>query len=121
MKLSPLFLIVLVAGCTDSAKPEPALPPVGLAGSQKLQAAAKYRGAVKEVIEKEQFSYVRVGDNWFALVGVKLKKGEMVSIEEQAVFNNFQSKTLNRTFKKIIFGILLEPKQKSDIKAIPLH
>ena len=101
-----ICLLLLGLACSKPSKPEP-VPPVGLAGSAQIGPSRIYEGQVDEVIERDQFDYVRLGSNWFALVGAALKIGQSVKIEEQVVFDNFQSKTLNRTFPKIIFGKLL--------------
>lgn len=103
-----ICLLLLGIACSKPSKPEP-VPPPGLAGSAGAATAKIYEGPVDEVIERDQFDYVRIGANWFALVGSSLKTGQKVKIEEQVVFDNFQSKTLNRTFSKIIFGKLLSP------------
>lgn len=104
-----ICLLLLGVACSKPSKLEP-VPPVGLAGSAQAGPVKVYEGQVDEVIKRDQFDYVRVGSNWFALVGAALKTGQFVKIEEQVVFDNFQSKTLNRTFPKIIFGKLISLK-----------
>ncbi len=115
-----IFLLLLSAACSKPQKPEP-VPAVGLAGSDKISPNPIYEGLIDEVIERDQFDYVRIGQNWFALVGVSLKAGRQVKIEEQAVFDNFHSKTLNRTFQKIIFGKLVSPKPANGPKPVESH
>ncbi len=99
------LILLLISACTDQKKPEP-VPPSGPAGQAKLKAAVFHEGVASEVIRKDQFSYVRVGEDWYALVAADIRPGQRVKIEEQAVFNGFESKTLHRTFKKIIFGVI---------------
>lgn len=111
MKFFALSLLIFLAACNAPKKQEP-VPVQGLAGAQKLQAMTKHQGKIDEVINKDQFTYVRIGVDWFALVGVSVKKGDRVVIEEQAVFNEFHSKTLGRRFKKIVFGVLVAPNTK---------
>ena len=84
------------------------MPPVGLAGANNIIVHPVHEGILDEVIYKDQFSYVRMAGKWFALVGGPFKKGQKVQIEEQAVIDQFRSKTLDRTFDKIIFGTLKE-------------
>lgn len=104
-----IFILLLSLGCSKSKPVEP-LPPLGLAGSGKIAPHQVYKGVVDEIIERDQFIYVRLDQLWFALVGAKLKISQKIVIEEQAVFEDFHSKTLNRVFPKIIFGKLLDPK-----------
>lgn len=104
MRVLVLFALFSIA-CSKPSKQEP-VPPSGLAGSAQTKPIKIHEGWVDEVIERDQFDYVRIGSNWFALVGASLKTGQKVKIEEQVIFENFQSKTLNRTFPKIIFGKL---------------
>jgi hypothetical protein len=115
-----ICLLLLNVACSKPPKQEP-VPPPGLAGSAQVGPAKNYEGLVEEVIERDQFDYVRIGSNWFALVGASLKTGQKVKIEEQVVFDNFQSKTLNRTFPKIIFGKLLSPKPANSPKPVKSH
>ncbi|MEI6805706.1 MAG: hypothetical protein WCK49_04275 [Myxococcaceae bacterium] len=102
-----VLLMLLGIACSKSSKPE-AVPPSGLAGLAQGKPIKIHEGVVDEVIERDQFDYVRIGANWFALVGASLKVGQKVKVEEQVVFDNFQSKTLNRTFPRIIFGKLVQ-------------
>ena len=101
------LILILISACTEQKKPGP-VPPSGPAGQAKLKASTFREGVAKEVIRKDQFSYVRVGEDWYALVAADVRPGQRVKIEEQAVFNDFESKTLHRTFKKIIFGVLVK-------------
>ena len=106
MKLFLAFIWLFVIACQKSEVPKHTAPPVGMAGTQKLQKQKIHAGVVEELIHRDQFSYVKVNNTWFALVDAPVKIGQKVQIEEQAVFNNFESKTLNRKFEKIIFGTL---------------
>lgn len=119
MKFLILFLL-FVLGCSKE-KPIESVPPSGLAGSAKIASHQVYTGSVAEIIKRDQFVYVRLDQNWFALVGASLQVGQKVKIEEQAVFEDFHSKTLGRVFSKIIFGKLLEPKQANDPTPIEPH
>ncbi len=101
------LILLLISACTDQKKAEP-VPPSGPAGQAKLKAAVFHEGVASEVIRKDQFSYVRVGEDWYALVAADVRPGQRVKIEEQAIFNDFESKTLHRVFKKIIFGVLVK-------------
>jgi len=67
-------------------------------------------GQVLEVKNVPQFTYLRLktqaGESWAAVVTADVKKGDTVTIENAMVMGNFQSKSLKRTFKKILFGNL---------------
>ena len=115
-----ILLLLLGLGCTKANKPE-SPPPVGLAGAGKVAPSKVYDGVVSEVIQKDQFDYVRIDQTWFALVGASLKVGQKVKIESQVEFENFHSKTLNRTFPKIIFGKLILPAPANGPKRIETH
>jgi hypothetical protein len=136
--LALLLLLTLsaFAGCNSScgSKSDQATPPpAGLAGTkagdavpdyneqshQALADAKKQRpiitGRVLEVISKESFSYLRVQpdnapEEWFAVLNSKAAPGQTISIEEQAVLTDFHSKSLDRTFAKIIFGSVVAKK-----------
>lgn len=68
------------------------------------------KGKVLEVIDVESYTYLRLntqgGDTWAAVSKASVKKGATVSIENVTVMNNFESKTLKKTFPTILFGNL---------------
>ena len=43
-------------------------------------------------------------EQWAAILKVDLKQGQKIEVNQQMVMDNFQSKSLNRTFDRIIFG-----------------
>jgi hypothetical protein len=117
--LSALFLMVSLGACTPTcgANNKPVPPPSGLAGSISLDSKAPapgprslIKGKLLEAIDKDNFSYLRIatstGEIWAAIVGQHPPVGQMVTIEEQAVMTDFESKSLGRTFSKITFGVI---------------
>lgn len=68
------------------------------------------KGEVLEVKNVESYTYLRLktrdGEIWAAVITAKVKKGATVTIENGVVMNNFQSKSLKRTFPVIVFGTL---------------
>lgn len=68
------------------------------------------KGKVLEVIDVENYTYLhlktRDGDTWAAVAKAPVKKGATVSIENVTVMNDFESKTLKKTFPTILFGTL---------------
>jgi uncharacterized protein YdeI (BOF family) len=76
--------------------------------------AAPLKGEVLEVRDAPPYTYLRLktgeGETWAAVTQVPVKKGAQVSIDNPMVMENFQSKSLGRTFDKIVFGTLAGPK-----------
>jgi hypothetical protein len=67
-------------------------------------------GEVMEVKDVDSYTYLRLktrdGETWAAVSTAAVKKGATVSIENAMVMNNFESKTLKKTFPTIVFGTL---------------
>ena len=67
-------------------------------------------GEVLEVKDVEAYTYLRLktqdGETWAAVGKASVKKGAQVSIENPMVMTNFESKSLKKTFKTIVFGTL---------------
>ena len=68
------------------------------------------KGEVLEVREVENYTYLRLktrdGEIWAAVSKAQVVKGSKVTIENAMVMNNFESKSLKKTFKTILFGTL---------------
>lgn len=68
------------------------------------------KGEVLEVKDVEGYTYLRLktteGETWAAVAKAPVKEGAEVTIENAMAMNNFESKTLNRTFPTILFGSL---------------
>ena len=73
-------------------------------------AVAAVKGEVLEVKDVESYTYLRLktkdGETWAAVGKAPIKKGAEVTIENVMVMNNFESKTLKKTFPTILFGTL---------------
>ena len=63
-----------------------------------------------EVKDVESYTYIRLktasGETWAAVPKVSVAKGANVTIENVMVMNNFESKSLKKTFPTILFGTL---------------
>ncbi len=74
---------------------------------------ATVKGKVLEIKNVESYTYLRLmtlgGETWAAINKAPVKKGSMVTIENVSVMNNFESKTLKKTFPTILFGTLAGP------------
>jgi hypothetical protein len=100
--LLAICLIVAASFATAlSAGEHPALVP---------SSAAKVTGEVLEVKDVDSYTYLRLktrdGETWAAVNKTPVKKGAKVTIENVMVMNNFESKTLKKTFPTILFGNL---------------
>ncbi len=73
-------------------------------------AANAVTGEVLEVRDVEGYTYLRLktaqGETWAAVPTAQVKKGAKVTVENTTVMSNFQSKALNKTFDKVVFGTL---------------
>jgi hypothetical protein len=96
-----LFVTVFVAllSCPGWAADNP--PPVQ---------SSSLKGEVLEVKDVDAYTYLRLktstGETWAAVNKAPVSKGAVVTIENPAVMNNFESKTLKKTFDRIVFGTL---------------
>ncbi len=72
--------------------------------------AISVTGKVLEVKNVDSYTYLRLNTNngeiWAAVMKTPVKKGSTVSIENAVVMNNFESKSLKKTFPTILFGTL---------------
>lgn len=68
------------------------------------------KGEVLEVQEVESYTYLRLktseGETWAAVGKAPVVKGAQVVIENAMTMNDFESKSLKKNFKTIIFGTL---------------
>jgi len=80
------------------------------AGDAAPPVAPPVRGEVLEVLDTDAFTYMRLrtakGETWAAVSKAAVKKGEQVTIDNPTVMQNFQSKSLKRTFDTIVMGRL---------------
>jgi hypothetical protein len=80
------------------------------AGDASPPAAPPVKGEVLEVLDAEAFTYMRLrtakGETWAAVSKAPVRKGEQVTIQNPTVMQNFQSKSLKRTFDTIVMGRL---------------
>jgi hypothetical protein len=80
------------------------------AGDAAPPGAPPVKGEVLEVLDTDAFTYMRLrtakGETWAAVSKAAVKKGEQVTIDNPTVMQNFQSKSLKRTFDTIVMGRL---------------
>ena len=88
---------------TVAVQPPPAAP----------QSAGTLRGQVLESIDAGGYTYLKLrtgsGDLWVAVQQTRAAVGSTAVIAPQMTLENFESKTLKRTFDHIVFGTVAEP------------
>jgi len=86
---------------TSSGSPTP--PP-----APSLQAPSLVRGIVLETMSASGYTYVRLetfeGEVWAAVNQPKVDKGALLTIVPDIEMEDFESKSLNRKFDRIVFG-----------------
>ena len=77
--------------------------PIAFAG-----APAAVKGVVLETLNAGGYTYLHLktkeGETWAAVSRMQVDKGVEVAIENAMVMENFESKSLKKTFPKILFG-----------------
>ena len=75
---------------------------------QVIKAGAGHKGKVLETMDSGGYTYVQIDENgqklWVAVMQTKVKVGDTVEFPDSPPMVNFPSKTLKRTFEKIIFA-----------------
>ena len=79
-------------------------------GNPSASQGTSIKGEVLEAMDVDAFTYLRLktkdGETWAAVTKSSVKKGAEVTIENGIVMNNFESKSLKKTFDRIVFGNL---------------
>ncbi len=87
-----------------------AAPTQGTLAPAAPAAAEGLTGKVLERIDASPYCYLRLktakGEVWAAVPEAKIEKGAEVTLATPMLMNNFESKTLKRTFPEIYFGNL---------------
>ena len=81
-------------------------------------------GKVLESMNSGGYSYINLqnkggGKVWIAVPETKIRVGEQMSFKEGLVMTNFPSKTLKRSFDKIIFSNGIIPQSKAEVAKTP--
>lgn len=96
LRLLPLLFVL----CSVGVEAAPPAPTQG----------APLSGTVLEVKNVDQYTYLRLrtkeGEVWAAVPTAQVKVGAEVGIANPQAMNGFHSKTLNKTFDRIVFGTL---------------
>jgi len=107
--LASCLIVIAAAACGEKKEAQVVAPtPKAPAAAQTAAAASKLTGKVAETFDAAGYTYVRVqtssGDQWAAVPQTKIAKDAPVTINAQMTLDNFESKSLNRTFDHIVFG-----------------
>lgn len=85
-----------------------AMPLALAAGVPATSNPAELKGEVLEVLDAAAYTYLRLktpaGETWAAVSRAPVKKGSQVTIFDPARMQDFESKSLRRTFPVIYFG-----------------
>jgi hypothetical protein len=77
-------------------------------------------GKVLETMDSGGYTYVHIENEgnktWVAVPKTRVEKGQNISFTPGSEMHNFQSKTLNRTFDKIIFAGAVLGESREEIK-----
>jgi hypothetical protein len=92
-------------GAGPEANPHAGMKPQG------IPTGADHKGKVLSTMDAAGYTYIEVEEKgqklWVAVMQVKIKAGDEVEFPDSQPMENFHSKTLNRTFDKIIFSSAL--------------
>ncbi len=91
-------------------RPSRAEDPGAAPPADEAQAGVSLKGKVLERIDAAPYSYLRLstasGEVWAAVPQTAVGTGSQVTIADAFPMQNFESKTLKRTFEKVYFGTL---------------
>lgn len=79
----------------------------GTSTPQQDSGAIPHTATVEDTMDSGGYTYVQVSEDtgtyWIAAPPIELEKGEIISFYETMMMEQFTSKTLNRTFDRILF------------------
>ncbi len=105
-KLFIYYIVTIMLGC-----------------STLLIAKTEHTGKVLEVLHSGPYSYLKVQEehatNWVAVTRTPVPTGSVISYQEAMRVQDFESKTLHKTFKNLIFADAIRYQNKNT-KAAPV-
>ena len=121
--LGLLIFSLLLAGCNSEQHPPSRPGEVGALESAHSTndwsnspgTSSLLKGKILEKIDADRYSYLRLstesGEIWAAVLQTGHKVGDEVTIPDPMPMDGFTSKTLNRTFERIMFGTLADEQE----------
>ncbi len=92
----------------ETGQTGPAANPHAGMKPQEIPMAPDHKGKVVSTMNAAGYTYIEVEEKgkklWIAVIETKVKPGDEVEFPDSPPLENFQSKTLNRTFDKIILS-----------------
>jgi hypothetical protein len=123
--LSIFVVLSLAPGCakqgasqTAAAIPDAHTTPAAAASNAAPAASPQFRfqtisGTVLETLDASDYTYLRLktenGETWAAVTRARIAKGQKVTVVNAMPMDGFESKTLKRTFDRLVFGNLATP------------
>ena len=110
-----LALVLVLPACGRKEAPaSPAgkapAPPDTASSAAAPAARLTIHGLVEETFDASDYTYMRLktadGETWAAVLKAPVKKGDEVTVVNAAPMDGFESRTLKRTFDRIVFGNL---------------
>ena len=108
-KFDTIVFGTLVGAAPAQAAAPAAAPAVSMSAAVPA-AAPGTKGEILEIREADPYVYLRLktrqGEIWAAVPKAPVRKGSTVTVENAMTMTNFESKSLNKKFDKILFGTL---------------
>ena len=110
MKKSFVLLLAITAvafaGCKDKSRIE--APQKAGMKAQEIPAGSGKKGTVSKTMNAGGYTYIETADDkgektWLALPEMKVAEGDKIEYQDTPPMVNFNSKTLNKKFDKILF------------------
>ncbi len=109
MKILFVLLALAVPPAFAASPLLPANPHKGMTNPPMAAPAAALTqtGRVLSTIDVPQYTYIEVSQGkktlWLATNTIKVKKGDIIHFDQGMVMTNFYSKSLKRTFPRVLF------------------
>lgn len=117
--VSIALLATALAACGSNASESPKSAPEAIATSAAADVSVApvigdaITGKVLERLDAPPYAYLRIqtatGEIWAAVPATDIASGADVTVFKPMLMSNFESKTLQRTFESVYFGMLEEP------------
>lgn len=118
--VSLTLLAIALSACGSNASETPKAAPETAATSATAEVSAAapmigeaITGKLIERLDAPPYAYLRIqtatGEIWAAVPATDIANGAEVTVFKPMLMSNFESKTLQRTFEKVYFGMLEEP------------